>query len=177
MPGGRRTRRLVALAAALAGCGPGSPAAHSTRNASMLELGTSAVTTQVAADPASRAAVDALAAGEAGPRRVVLEVTLSRRPGRTYQVYVGLPPGVQPTTDSPHYVGNLAFYGPREATQSMQYDVTELARALAARGAWDADRLSVTFVPSLVEMPPGVERKTPPSRGPGIPARVTLTAL
>jgi tyrosinase-like protein/polyphenol oxidase-like protein len=38
-------------------------------------------------------------------------VTTARPPGANWQVYLGLPEGVKPTTDSPYYIGNVALFG------------------------------------------------------------------
>jgi hypothetical protein len=173
---GRLALRLGLLA--LAACGPARGAEdHGVRASGrhpMVELGARPVTVQAEVDPASRAAIDSLAAGEAVPRRVVLEVhDVGDGLGEVYHVYLGLPAGARPDPETVHYVGTLSYYGEPGGRQTLQFDVTDVVTALAARGAWSSGRVPVTFAPSLVELPPGVQLP-PQEAAPGTIGRVTL---
>lgn len=144
----------------------------------MMHLGSSPVSVEVEVSPRARDDVAGVAAGEARGSRVVLELIGVRfhQAPEPYEVYLNLPAGTVPRHDSPHYVGNIAVFGPRGAAQSFQLDVSETVRALAARGAWDPQRVRVTLAPSSLELPPGVELPSTAPATRGSVERVTLTA-
>jgi tyrosinase len=84
-------------------------------------------------------------------------VEAERPPGVTYEVYVGLPPNVEPDSKSPYYVGNIslfsqgirstAHHGFKPASFSFRVN-----RALAAALKAGGDRLQVTIVPRDIEI-------------------------
>ena len=111
-----------------------------------IELGTHPVRVSLGALPPSCAE---------GSRFVLdLEgIDYDERPGVYYELYLNLPEGEpQPNARSIHYVGNLSFYGLKEAGAArgeeitQDFDVTPTVRALRAQRLWSRDAASVTFV-------------------------------
>lgn len=75
-------------------------------------------------------------------------VQADRRPGATWEVYVGLPAGTKPSAESPHFVGNVALFGDgikSDAQKPFAEFIFPLDRAIAASP--DASALTLTFVP------------------------------
>lgn len=123
--------------------------------------------------------------GEVEDREIALNVEgveIDRQPGATYEIYVNLPEGAEATHESPHFVGNLTFFGVGEdhgeahgeGGARFSYRITELVERLRARGDW-GDEPRVTFVRRPPEPPPGgvveEEEEPPPVRI----RRVTVT--
>jgi Common central domain of tyrosinase/Polyphenol oxidase middle domain/Protein of unknown function (DUF_B2219) len=119
-----------------------------------------------------------VAEAEAGPEVVTLTIhgiSADEDPGVGYSVYVNVPspPGEQ-SPEHPHYVGLLSFFGATAAEQhdhggeeghmpggergvSATFDITDLVRRLKEQGTWDPAKVTLTFVPDpLVVPPPGV---------------------
>jgi hypothetical protein len=88
-------------------------------------------------------------------------------PGVVYELYLGLPPGVVPDANDPHYVGTLNFFAVAPSNKSplpRSYDVTATVNALLAQGL-SADELAVTIVaatgsPALNATPPSIGQVT-----------------
>jgi tyrosinase len=93
------------------------------------------------------------------PRRVFLNIeniTSTGQPG-SYSVYVNLPPGAEPANHKELYAGLLPMFGVAESTDAtgahpangLHYtlEITDVVRALEARGDWKPDEMRVTFVP------------------------------
>jgi tyrosinase len=144
-----------------------------------LTLGGGASTLTLAALPVEE--------GELEDREIVLNVEgveIDRQPGAIYEIYVNLPEGAEATFESPHYVGNLTFFGVGESHDAGQvepearftYRITELVERLRAAGDW-GDEPRVTFVRRPPEPPPSgeviVEEEEPP---PVRIRRVTVTS-
>jgi hypothetical protein len=113
--------------------------------------------------------VAAVAQAEAVPleERIVLNVEgvqyYDQNPGVTYEVYLNLPEGQEPDFQSDYYVGNIGFFGTgiREAEEGghgghpadLNFDVTDVVRALRERGEWKEGEATVSFVMRRVELP------------------------
>ena len=110
----------------------------------------------------------------------------------TYEVYLNLPEDQDPDYQSPHYVGNIGFFGmgTYEAEEEghgghpadMSFDVTDVVRALQERSEWSEGDARVSFVmrglePS-VEEAESAEYLAAQAAPPGRPRveRVTLTS-
>lgn len=86
-------------------------------------------------------------------------VKAATQPEVLYNVYLDLPPGATPSTDSPHYVGTLNFFsavphadghtghGPADPGATVVFNVTEQIAALRQRNL-ASDNPVVTLVPS-----------------------------
>jgi len=92
----------------------------------------------------------------------VEEIAGENNPGISYLVYADLEGGEPPRPDSPRFLGTLSFFGIERARNpvgdeqphalGVSYDITPIARELAARGQWAGHELPVTFAPlDLVE--------------------------
>lgn len=96
-----------------------------------------------------------IAAVAANPSQKLLlqleDVEAPAAPGASWEVYFGLPPNVQPSTESPFYVGNVVLFGTGIRSEThhgftparFQFEVNRAA--LAAQRA--NSRPSLTFVP------------------------------
>jgi hypothetical protein len=105
-------------------------------------------------------------------RRVLLhlrDISFETPPGGTYDVYLNLPEGEEPTFHSPYFVGNLAFFGmePMEHDGRAQpvraqrsYDITSNVVVLDERGEWPREEARVTFVRTEL-LPPLEGDETP----------------
>jgi hypothetical protein len=129
-----------------------------------IELGAAPVTVTLALAGGSRGRLRE-AIGPGGPGRVSLEldgIEFEKHPETHAEIYLNLPPGAAPDRRSIRFLGSLHFFGTgRPATAppagtgggSETYDVTTLLKTLIARGMWNDDRLTVTFMlarPSLL---------------------------
>jgi Common central domain of tyrosinase/Polyphenol oxidase middle domain len=100
-----------------------------------------------------------------GRHTLVLEGIRFGRPGVYYEVYAGLPPGAQPDSKGPHYVGNIAIFGQRadgtsahagHAGRALQedaklaYDIEPLIERLRKQPGFTGD-LKLDFVPKGLE--------------------------
>ena len=75
----------------------------------------------------------------------------------SYEVYVNVPPGSDPRQHRDLLAGILPMFGVAEATRTdrehpgsgLHYalEISELAKRLQARDAWDPQSLRITFVP------------------------------
>ncbi len=80
------------------------------------------------------------------------DVEAEKQPGVAWAVYVGLPPGSEPDSKSPYYVGSLSLFGVgirSEAPHGFKPArfLYPLNRALQAAMKENEERLTVTFVP------------------------------
>lgn len=105
----------------------------------------------------ARAEVARVMGAAPGVSRLTLKIEgidYDKRPGVYYEIYLNLPKDAKnPSASSPSYVGNLTFFGLKEAqghggmgAASHHYDVTGVVRALRARKEWDDKKFTVTFV-------------------------------
>jgi tyrosinase len=98
--------------------------------------------------------------GQTEPSHIYLSVENidgEENPGTVYGIYVNLADGASASVAEEHHAGNLSFFGierarnPRgdEQAHSLQLtrEITELVDVLAAGGAWDGKRVTVTFRP------------------------------
>ena len=129
-------------------------------------------------------------------KRIILNVEGvqfdDQNPGVTYEVYLNLPEDEEPDYQSPHYVGNIGFFGmgTYEAEEGghgghpadVSFDVTDVVRALQDRDEWSEGEARVSFVmrglePSEEEAQ-SAEYLPAQAKPPGRPrvARVTLTS-
>ena len=91
--------------------------------------------------------------------RIMLElddVEAESAPGAVWDVFVGLPENVSPSTESPHYVGSVALFGSgiRSGARHKKFlparFVFPLNRALTISLEKSVEQLSVRFVPQGV---------------------------
>jgi hypothetical protein len=106
------------------------------------------------------------------------DIDFDRIPGVTYEVYLNLPEGEEPSYYSPSYVGNLGFFGLRHEgpkhgrpTAGRSFDITANVLALEETGAWDPERVAVTFV--MTELLPPLE-EGPAELGAAMPTAIAL---
>lgn len=65
-----------------------------------------------------------------------------------YELYVNLPTDVRDTVyTSPHYVGNLDFFGAMEGAQRRRFNLIPAFLRLRELNRWDEDTVRLTFVP------------------------------
>lgn len=86
-------------------------------------------------------------------------IEFDQSPGAIYEIYLNLPEGAEPTHESPHYVGNLVFFGLEHkdgAEPRLSYPVTKLVDRLRAEGEWTEGDFDVTFVRRPPEPPEGM---------------------
>jgi tyrosinase len=84
-------------------------------------------------------------------------ITATRRPIESYQVYVNLPDGADPNNHPELMAGLIPRFGIVEASRATRehagdgvgysFDITQIVNLLEARNAWEPERLRVTFVP------------------------------
>src|SRR5262249_1328544 len=85
----------------------------------------------------------------------------ARKPGDLYyEVYLNLPEGAEPDPKSPHFVGAVSFFGlsrhaggKHGAEPEMKLNVTGAIRELLEDKHFNADQLSVTFIPRTASEP------------------------
>ena len=108
---------------------------------------------RVPVDAAVRAQLDALPRDpQAGRdlRLVIDDVRVISQPAIYYEVYVNLPEGQTPVYTSPHYIGNLDFFGsdvPQRRHARREFDLLGAFVRLRAANRWPADTVRVTLVP------------------------------
>ncbi|MER7731830.1 tyrosinase family protein [Streptomyces erythrochromogenes] len=117
--------------------------------------------------------------GQGADRHVYLnveDIEGDTHPDRVYGIYVNLPEGASGERAEGHRVGNLSFFGIERAQDPRgdehphglrtSVEITPLVRRLRAEGAWDEDRLSVTFRPlgavAAAQGAPGGAEEDPP---------------
>ena len=109
----------------------------------------------------AHAAKDALLEVPVGKvRRLLVElegVDYKTVPAVSYQVYVNLPEGTAPTTESPNYVGSLGLFGIKHAEghhnggHNQVFDVTDIVKDQSA--AEKSLKVTIVPVPLLVRSP------------------------
>jgi hypothetical protein len=161
-----------------------------------LSAATKRVPLQLRDEAGERVAEAARAEAVPLEERIVLNVKGvqfdDKNPGVTYEVYLNLPEDQDPNYQSPHYVGNIGFFGmgTYEAEEGghgghpadMSFDVTDVVRALQERNEWSEGEARVSFVMRGLE--PSVEEAesvgylAAQAEPPGRPRveRVTLTS-
>jgi tyrosinase len=140
-------------------------------------LGDRPVTVTVALKAPAKAAIKRLtgaAAADAPAHAVILrleDVTFDKQPGIYYEVYLNLPAKEEPDFQNGRYVGNLGLFAKPHAGGkddhkmadvariSADFDVSGVVRELAQAKKWDADQLTVTFVPRGLEDSKGRPQK------------------
>jgi tyrosinase len=105
-----------------------------------------------------RAALDR---GELPRAYLNIENVTGARSKTSYEVYLNVPEGEDPTTYDELYAGLLPMFGVVEASRSddehggsgLHYvlDVTDVVRTLEAGGNWNPEQLDVSFVPVGVD--------------------------
>jgi tyrosinase len=115
---------------------------------------------------AQDSAVRALAAREPRIFLNVEDIEAPKNPGTVYGIYVNLPEGAPVDQEPLHHVGNLSFFGIERARQPrgdehshglrVTADITDVVRALQARGQWDGAHVDVTFRPLELIPPDGL---------------------
>jgi tyrosinase len=95
---------------------------------------------------------DAQAGGEIN--LVLEDIRVEGRPRVFYEIYINLPPGrTSPTYTSPHYAGNVNFFGPapeKSHGKEREPQIVPLSLVylrLKEAKAWSDDTVRVTFVP------------------------------
>lgn len=84
---------------------------------------------------------------------VLKGLSTNEPPETLYQVYLGLPPGVEPKSEGLYYVGAFNFFnavnpgGASDDSRSFSFDVTDLVNALQSRRSL-GDTVNVTIVPA-----------------------------
>ncbi len=108
-----------------------------------------------------------------------------------YEVYVNVPAGENPREHPELFAGLMPMFGVAESSQADEhhsgsglhyaFDVTDIVRALAAKNAWDANNVQLTFVPQPSPVPEGAAPLAgaaaaagPQSAGPFQVGRVSL---
>jgi hypothetical protein len=123
---------------------------------SALRLGATPAVVTVPLSAEARQALARLQAetGEGQQLLLVLEdIHLEEQPDVYYELYVDLPDGVRPTYTSPHYVGNLDFFGPSPKSQKPHgpavrtFTLLPALVQLRAAGRWRENEVHLTFVP------------------------------
>jgi tyrosinase len=94
-----------------------------------------------------------------------IENVVSKQSHATYEVYVNLPEKPDAAAYQEHYAGAMHLFGVRHASRrseqhagsglNFSLDITELARALRAKNAWDDKKIRVTFAPRGAAGEPG----------------------
>jgi hypothetical protein len=156
---GRRTFWLLMVAAVAAmTTGVNAVAAEhletlATSAGTPVKLGTDPVAVTLA-PPAAGKGLSARVASVAESRKVYLVARglgTDLPPETIYQIYLGLPPGVAPSTDGIYYVGSLNFFNSVGAARSdprfLSFDVTALLQTLQSRHSL-GDNATVTIVPA-----------------------------
>jgi tyrosinase len=123
---------------------------------SALRLGATPATVKVPLSAEARQALAQLQAEKGEGRQVLLvleEIHPEEPPDVYYEIYVNLPDGTTPTYTSPHYVGNLDFFGPSPKSQKPHgpavrtFTLVPALVRLRAAGRWREDEVHLTFVP------------------------------
>jgi hypothetical protein len=160
-----------------------------------VELGAAPVTVPIVLAPEAPSPAGEIGAPKALPAPMALNlegIDFDRIPGVTYEVYLNLPEGEEPSYHSPYYVGNLGFFGlmPEhrkgdDHAAGRTFDISGNVLALEEVGAWDPERAAVTFVmtellPPLEEAP--AEAAAEPPKALALPpeepvSRVTIEAV
>ena len=108
-----------------------------------------------AAAPATRA----VAAAPASEPRVLLQLENITASGRanSYDVYVNVPEGQDPTQHPDLHAGRLDLFGVAEASRATDQhpgsgltytlDITDIYRSLSTQAGWDAGNIRVSLVP------------------------------
>jgi tyrosinase len=121
------------------------------------ELGERAERAVVPTTPVAAALMAESALAE--PKRVYLHIEhlTSDNPAPAYDVYLGVPPGDDPTHHPDKRVGRLAMFGVAEASRTggphagsgltVALDVTDHVARLQNTPGWDPNQLQVSFVP------------------------------
>jgi tyrosinase len=121
-------------------------------------LARQATTAQVSLTSPTGPALESLESAEE-PARMYLNIENITGAGgaSSYEVYVNLPPGSEPRQHRELLAGILPMFGLAEATRpdrdhpgsGLHYalEISDLARRLQERNAWDPNSLQVTFVP------------------------------
>lgn len=83
------------------------------------------------------------------------DVVAEKQPGVVWEVYVGLPPNVEPDPEGPYYVGAISLFAAGVRSEAhREFKPAEfsfsLERAIPAALKSNQDKLQVTFVPSGV---------------------------
>lgn len=109
-------------------------------------------------DPVEEAEVDP----EAPVLLAVEGLEFERTPTAVYEIYVNLPAGDDAEYTSPHYIGNLSFFGIDHGGEGdhadhqvvLTYDITELVRRLRAVDGWEEGDYDITFARRTLILPP-----------------------
>lgn len=83
-------------------------------------------------------------------------IEFDESPGAIYEIYLNLPEGNEPTYESPHYVGNLVFFGLEhegDHETRLSYPITQVVERLKAAGSFTDGDYGVTFVRRPPEPP------------------------
>lgn len=123
----------------------------------MVTLGARAAGVRLPISPEKRRRLAAIPTEpKAGSQLVLLleDIRLERAPSVYYEIYLNLPKaGADTVYTSPHYVGNLDFFGPSpegphgKATLKRRLSLLPAYLRLRSAKAWREDALEVTFVP------------------------------
>lgn len=121
--------------------------------------------------PLPGTAADVLTARAApdNPGRISLNVEgieVPSAPGVVYEVHLNMPPDADPGTDDASFVGHVSFFGsghhepdakpaPDPAGLNHTFDITALVNTLRSGDRWDAQQVTVTFVPVGLTPPAG----------------------
>lgn len=151
--------RLIALADSIAHRPPLPGPYLVTQHPEPVPLGATAreIRLPIAADARERLSAFPRDSQAGGTIKLVLDdIRLQQNPLVAYEIYLNLPPGAADTVyTSPHYIGNLDFFGsarPDQKTLRREFDLVHPYVRLRSMQRWPADTLRVTLVPrSFVE--------------------------
>jgi len=113
-------------------------------------LGAAAADTRLPVSPEARRLLAGFKTEQTG-NRVELwleDIRLEGEPEVFYELYVNLPTDVRDTVyTSPHYVGNLDFFGAAEGAQRRRFNLIPVFLRLLELNRWAEDTVRLTFVP------------------------------
>lgn len=144
-------------------------------SAAPVELATKTVTVPIPIQGTARPQIEASMAPSSKTRLAltVEGINYDKVPGVNYEVYVGLPMGMQPSHKSVYFVGNLTSFdfglagsqlhtSAAEQTRMAIFDITRTVCALKSFKSWSDSTLSVTFVMRGTVDREGRQLPTPP---------------
>ena len=114
---------------------------------------------RLAAAVAAVAPAESIAAAPAGPPRVLLQLENLTAGGRanSYDVYVNIPAGAEPTQHPERFAGRLDLFGVAEASRAtaqhpgsgLTYtlDISGIYHELSTAAGWDPEHIDVSLVP------------------------------
>jgi len=85
-----------------------------------------------------------------GKRAIVLSLQIDHvkdTDGVIYEIYANLPANEKPARNSIYFVGSMGFFTAWDGSVTKTFDLTQPIRTLQDKKAWNANQLTITFVP------------------------------